>query len=425
MANKTVLCIKRNSWEEYRFLFEKTGEYTWRLYVPDNNPLVYGVFPVMRLTFESNNNPFPHPMSFNLRFTNTIPCVPFRHGINFYKCCWEGTYLFQEDLIRLTLELGNYSNGEWSSDPRFLTASEGWKPEGNNMTELHLPEFMGRMWDSTYKYWKYMIRIPVSLSKIEELAKETYGVDTASAYISAAIVGEEDMYWNLYVFGVFNDCVMMYVDNYDDATNSFENLRNSQWLNDMRISYQIYVNLGYNNFPELSDEEMEDVEGSRDYVLNIISAAKAVTREDWAKMLADQSAIMVNEQKSIFDDMQVNNIRLINKNIQNVIEMTAETDSKSNIVQPIFYRVRDAASIVVHPAVTENICINLDSYKSSCASFIIQIEGQAFPEIGRTENGSIFKIQGNMLPRRSKAGIYYVLNQDSELVTMGKYVYEG
>lgn len=104
--------------------------------------------------------------------------------------------------------------------------------------------------------------------------------------------------------------------------------------------------------------------------------------------------------------------------------MTSQTDSKANIVQPVFFKSRDLANIIIHPEVTENICINLDAYKAKVTTFYIKIEGIVFPEMGRIEAGVIFKVQGNLLPGKTAGGIYYILDQDTNLVTTGKYTYE-
>ena len=116
--------------------------------------------------------------------------------------------------------------------------------------------------------------------------------------------------------------------------------------------------------------------------------------------------------------------RVINKTVQQVTNLSNKTDSRAGIVQPVFIRTRDLASIVVHPAVTENICINLDAYKSSVNKFMIRIEDCTFKEYGRTSAGVIFKVVGNQLSGTLKEGTYYILNQDEELVTTGKYQYE-
>lgn len=143
-----------------------------------------------------------------------------------------------------------------------------------------------------------------------------------------------------------------------------------------------------------------------------------VTQDMWAYWCAnDKSKIEGNFKMSNFP-------RTINKTIQQVTNISATTDSKAGIVQPVFVRVRDLANIVIHPAVTENICINLDAYKSSVKKFMLQIEGCTFAESGRTAGGVVFKVVGNKLSGELALGTYYVLNQDSEVVTSGRYQYE-
>jgi hypothetical protein len=125
------------------------------------------------------------------------------------------------------------------------------------------------------------------------------------------------------------------------------------------------------------------------------------------------------------------NINAVNKIQQNIVKMTRPDHNKSNLNIPVFFSTRELSNLVLHPKVTENICINLDAYKSKVETFTIQIEDCQFHEIGRTKKGVLFKIIGEMLLNSSKPengattkeGIYYILNQDSELVSSGKYTY--
>jgi hypothetical protein len=123
-------------------------------------------------------------------------------------------------------------------------------------------------------------------------------------------------------------------------------------------------------------------------------------------------------------DMNVINVNTVNKIQKNIIQLDRPKDYKSNITKPVYYRVRELAHLVVHPSVTENICLNLDKYKYLVDSFILKIEGVNFTEISRNPNGVVFKIVGNKLPNSSQTGTYYILNQDSELISTGKYTYE-
>lgn len=111
--------------------------------------------------------------------------------------------------------------------------------------------------------------------------------------------------------------------------------------------------------------------------------------------------------------------------IQNTtIQINKPENVKNNLIQPRFFRVNELANITIHPDVTENICLNLDAYKSLVGAFLIKIEGCSFKEIGRTNAGVVFKISGGSLPRKKSNGVYYILDENSEMITSGKYIYE-
>ena len=122
-------------------------------------------------------------------------------------------------------------------------------------------------------------------------------------------------------------------------------------------------------------------------------------------------------------DMEFINYNVINKIENKIIQLERPENSKSNIIQPVFFKVKDTEKLTLHPAVTENICINLDNYKSKVKNFKLQIEGCIFDQIGVNQYGVLFKINGSVLPNEIKEGTYYVLNEDSILVTTGKYKY--
>jgi len=158
-------------------------------------------------------------------------------------------------------------------------------------------------------------------------------------------------------------------------------------------------------------------------VLTIMSNSINLTQEIFKFLIQDGSTIdHVNLSNVI---MNTYNINTVNKIQQNIIQVDRPSDYKSNIVKPVYYRTRDIANVVFHPEITENICINLDAYKSSVKSFILRLEGINFGEKARVSSGVIFRINGNYLPKTNKEGIYYILNQDSELITTGKYIYES
>ena len=117
-------------------------------------------------------------------------------------------------------------------------------------------------------------------------------------------------------------------------------------------------------------------------------------------------------------------INAVNKVQQNIIQMERPDDYKANIIKPIFFRARELGGLVIHPAVTEQISINLDQYKSKVSRFMLKVEDTTFVEFGRTASGVVFKIVGVNLPNKKTSGLYYILDQDGELVTTGQYIYE-
>lgn len=167
----------------------------------------------------------------------------------------------------------------------------------------------------------------------------------------------------------------------------------------------------------------------------IIRALATISIDDKPCMYLVSNDIHITQElfsEFIFDDepinldkieMTINNIHIVNKTTNNIVTHEVNGDSKANIIQPIFFKARDVDNLIIHPAVTENICINLDSFKSKVNTFILQIEGCPFKEIGRTNSGVLFKIVGANLPKTQTSGLYYVLNENSELVSNGNYKY--
>lgn len=154
-------------------------------------------------------------------------------------------------------------------------------------------------------------------------------------------------------------------------------------------------------------------------LMYLVSNDIPVTQELFSKLIYNENVINLEDI-----NMNIYNIQTVNKNVQNIISRDiVGNDSKSNIIQPVFFKARDVDNLIIHPAVTENICINLDSFKSKVNRFIIQIEDCCFNEIGRTSAGVIFKIVGKSLPRSSSQGLYYILDENSELITNGNYKY--
>lgn len=157
-----------------------------------------------------------------------------------------------------------------------------------------------------------------------------------------------------------------------------------------------------------------------DNTLIMFSNEIPVTKEVYKYLINNDIPININLNR-----VNMNNYRIdvVNKVEKKIIEVEGISDSKSNIIKPIFIRTYDASTINIHPSVTENICINLDLYKANVEVFYIKIEDVEFIENSRIQNGVIFKIIGNKLPNEITSGTYYILNENHELVTTGKYNY--
>jgi hypothetical protein len=155
----------------------------------------------------------------------------------------------------------------------------------------------------------------------------------------------------------------------------------------------------------------------------ILSNEVPITQEIFKYFVGWDLVSLKNRQK--IDDMKITNYTLVNKIVNEIVQLERPDKSKSNIIQPVFFRSVDSEFITIHPSVTENICINLDNYKSKVKSFILQIENCTFTPIGVNQYGIIFKVTGNILPQEITEGTYYILDENSELVTKGKYKYSS
>lgn len=121
-------------------------------------------------------------------------------------------------------------------------------------------------------------------------------------------------------------------------------------------------------------------------------------------------------------DMNYYSINAVNKT-ENIIKHFdyVSQDSKSNIVQPIFYQTQPLSSLTIHRSVNENIAINLDQYKSKVKRFKLKIGNALVYEAGRVKTGIIFIVKANQIAGIDSAGVYYVLNENNDVITSGNY----
>ena len=153
-----------------------------------------------------------------------------------------------------------------------------------------------------------------------------------------------------------------------------------------------------------------------DEIFSLVSNEIPITQEIFSTMVNGGMEKIID-----VSDMEINTYNVVNKIENKIVQIERPNESKSNIMQPIFFRVKDTETLTLHPVVTENISINLDDYKTKVDKFTLLIEGCRFEQIGSNSYGILFKIGANKLPETAVTGTYYILNENDELVTTGKY----
>lgn len=157
------------------------------------------------------------------------------------------------------------------------------------------------------------------------------------------------------------------------------------------------------------------IQKNNEDILVVLSNKIYITQEIF-KYLIDENIRKINLENI---DMKTNNFNIVNIVENKIVTLERPNEYKSNIVKPVFVKVQEADNIRIHKSVTENICINLDAYKNKVSSFILKIGDTNFYEIGRINSGIVFKVIGTNIQLDN--GYYYILNNDGELVTTGKF----
>jgi hypothetical protein len=122
--------------------------------------------------------------------------------------------------------------------------------------------------------------------------------------------------------------------------------------------------------------------------------------------------------------MNIYNLDVVNKIEKRIVQVTNGVDDKSNIINNVFVITSKIDDLMIYPKVTQNVLIPLNGYKNKVTLFYLLIEGECFTEIGRNQQGVVFKIDGNLLPNKEQNGVYHILNENKEMVTMGNYTYK-
>lgn len=157
-----------------------------------------------------------------------------------------------------------------------------------------------------------------------------------------------------------------------------------------------------------------------------------LTMDDFASLISRQSNVPASfdledmDSKGIFD-ISINGeamteVNIVNKINKNIVSIQRPDAHRNSVARPVFVKVKDNGSdIQIHPGVTENIGINLQKYKSQVKLFTLKVAGVEFPEVGRIGANVVFKLNAGSLPDDLSAGLYYILDDNKELVIFGNY----
>lgn len=157
-----------------------------------------------------------------------------------------------------------------------------------------------------------------------------------------------------------------------------------------------------------------------------------ITQDEYCFLINNPMTINLNDIT-----MNVENVKIINKIENNVIQIQRPDDYKNNLVKPVFYKAYSADTIVimrdpkVGGSLKQYISIELPSNVSANATklFKLRINGQVFTEVARQMNQVIFlinpgvKVDVDLEDALMNEIEYNVMNEDDVTVFYGKVIF--
>jgi hypothetical protein len=150
-------------------------------------------------------------------------------------------------------------------------------------------------------------------------------------------------------------------------------------------------------------------------IFHIISNELPLTLDNFAYILGKEK-INLN-----LVDMEIYNIDVVNKVEKKIYNITNPGEDKSKVINNVFINSSPLGEVNIYKNVVQNILLPLNGFKNKVKVFQLNIEGILFNEIGRNSSGVIFSIDSSIIPAELVNGNYYILNENKELVTTGKY----
>lgn len=308
--------------------------------------------------------------------------------------------------INITLTPVKKVDGIWIKLDEYDSSQSAIVINNSEDSNYLTPKLILENGDGNPKFYCGLVFNDVYENNLEEYLRETYQimVDENFKIKYGFVIGDKE---NPYKY-------TEHVFNYAETGTSFEL---DEFIFD---SWNDYVDGMYAQVYVVVQKYDEDI-------LVLLSNQIYITQEEFKYfMRMPEGEITVNDIREIRKvdlkslDMDVNKYNVVNVIENKIVSVERPSDYKANIIKPVFIKVQDADSIRLHRSVTENIVINLDAYKNKVKAFILKVGETNYYEIGRVNSGIVFKVVGSSLPEES--GNYYILNDDGELVTTGKYV---
>lgn len=308
--------------------------------------------------------------------------------------------------INITLTPVKKVDGIWIKLDEYDSYQSAIVINNNEDSNYLTPKLMLDNGDGNPKFYCGLVFNDVYENNFEDYLRETYQVtvDENFKIKYGFVIGDKD---NPYKY-------TEHVFDYAESGTSFEL---DEFVFD---SWNDYVEGMYAQVYVILQKHDEDI-------LVLISNQVYITQEEFKYfMRMPEGEILGNDIREIRKvdldslDMDVNKYNVVNVIENKIVSVERPSDYKANIIKPVFIKVQDADSIRLHRSVTENIVINLDAYKNKVKAFILKVGDTNYYEIGRVNSGIIFKVVGSSLPEEN--GNYYILNDDGELVTTGKYM---
>lgn len=180
------------------------------------------------------------------------------------------------------------------------------------------------------------------------------------------------------------------------------------------VGLQVVVNIeAYNG-----SMKVDDIDDDTYPVITISSNPLMLSECIWGQMRA-----AINYNFSASNLLKKIDNMSTNISVKNIIEtntIKVNQNTTEGVIKPVFYRAYALDSVVLHKDVKENILVNLDGYLSQVSKFYIKINGEVFGEYARVYDGVVFTVEG----LSGEDGIYYILDEDKQLVTSGKFTFE-